>query len=339
MDSVPAQEHSVNINNGHKTITLRDGTSLLAGLARNGIFVPSACGGNARCGCCKVRVSGAGPITPAEEPLVPEEERTSGVRLACQVKVHGDLKITLPPDVLTAQRCTAKLITKELLTYDIVRLTVQLIKPVTIEFTAGQYVQVRSQPYDGHEAVLRNYSIASPPSSNNTFDLMIRRVPGGICTGWIFDILKVGDILSFTAPFGRFRLSGTSAPILFVAGGSGMGPIYAILRDMREKGIHRKAYYFFGALTQKDLFLMEELQKLTHDIPDFTFVPALSNEPADSAWQGERGLITDVLARHFPNCTGFEGYLCGSPGMIAACRKVLIANNMPAEHIFYDTFA
>jgi Na+-transporting NADH:ubiquinone oxidoreductase subunit F len=226
-----------------------------------------------------------------------------------------------------------------LLTYDIVRLTLQLVKPVSLTFIAGQYIQLRSQPYDNHEAVLRNYSIASPSSAGSSFDLMIRRVPGGICTGWIFDKLSVGDTLSFTAPFGRFKLSASNAPVLFVAGGSGMGPMYAILRDMLEKNITRKAFYFFGAVTQKDLFLTEELQKLTNVLPDFTFIPAVSNEPADSSWQGERGLITDVLARHFPDCSAFEGYLCGSPGMISACRKVLIANNMPAEHIFYDSFA
>ena len=339
MDSVPAPEHSVNINNGHKTIVLRDGTSLLAGLARNGIFVPSACGGNARCGCCKVKVRGAGPVTPAEEPLVPESERAAGIRLSCQVKVHGNLDVTLPYDVLKAQRCTAKLIHKELLTYDIVRCTLQLIKPDSLNFTAGQYIQVRSQPYDGHESVLRNYSIASPPSSGNIFDLMIRRVPNGVCTGWVFDKLAVGDTMSFTAPFGRFKLSASNAPILFVAGGSGMGPIYAILRDMQEKGIRRTAYYFFGALTQNDLFLLKELHELTDTLPDFTFIPAVSNEPANSSWTGERGLITDVLARHFPDCSQFEGYLCGSPGMIAACKKVLLAGNMPDNHIFYDTFA
>jgi len=339
MDTVPKPDHTVTINNGHKIIVLRDGISLLAGFARNGIFIPSACGGNARCGCCKVRVNDAGPVSPAEEPLISESERASGVRLACQVKVHGNLGVSLPTDILTAQRCTAKLANKELLTYDIVRLTLQLIKPASLPFTAGQYVQLRSQPYDDHDAVLRNYSIASPSSSNSSIDLMIRRVPGGICTVWIFDKLKVDDVISFTAPFGRFRLSASNAPILFVAGGSGMGPIYAILRDMLEKGIQRKAWYFFGALTQKDLFLLEELQTFTRSLPDFTFIPAISNEPADSSWNGERGLVTDVLARHFPDCSAFEGYLCGSPGMISACRKVLIANKMPVEHIFYDTFA
>jgi Na+-transporting NADH:ubiquinone oxidoreductase subunit F len=112
-----------------------------------------------------------------------------------------------------------------------------------------------------------------------------------------------------------------------------------MLRDMKEKGMERPTTYFFGALSQKDLFYVEELKQLEEECPWFTFVPALSNEPENSDWSGERGLITDVVARHLPDASEYEGYLCGSPGMINACIDVLTAGHMPADHIFYDKFA
>jgi Na+-transporting NADH:ubiquinone oxidoreductase subunit F len=340
MDPVPVPLHTITINNGQKIVMLRDNTSLLAGFARNNIFIPSACGGKARCGYCKVHITkGAVPATPPEEPFISEVERARGVRLSCQVKAHGNLSVSLPDDLLTAQRCTARLDHKELLTYDIVRLTLEMIKPAAFSFTSGQYVQLRSQPYDNHESVVRNYSLASPPSRSSVIDLIIRKVPGGISTGWIFDHVHEGDTLYFTGPFGRFRLSNTTAPILFIAGGSGMGPIYSILMDMQEHDMRRTTYYFFGALTQRDLFLMKELRAISDRMLEFTFIPALSNEPADSSWTGERGIITDVVARYFPDCSDFEAYLCGSPGMISACKTVLLNGNIPAEHIFYDVFA
>jgi Na+-transporting NADH:ubiquinone oxidoreductase subunit F len=167
---------------------------------------------------------------------------------------------------------------------------------------------------------------------------MIRRVPGGICTEWIFDHLKEGDKVYFTAPYGNFRLSGSSSPILFIAGGSGMGPIWSMLNDMKGKGIRRDASYFFGALTKRDLFLENELMALQKELPGFSFVPALSNEQEGSDWKGHRGLITDVVARHCLDCSNQEAYLCGSPGMIEACRKVLIQGGMREENIFYDRF-
>ncbi len=71
----------------------------------------------------------------------------------------------------------------------------------------------------------------------------------------------------------------------------------------------------------------------------FNFVPALSKEPEGAGWEGERGLITDVVTRHIPDLTGFEAYLCGSPGMIDACVKMLTESGVAEEKIFFDKFA
>jgi Na+-transporting NADH:ubiquinone oxidoreductase subunit F len=86
------------------------------------------------------------------------------------------------------------------------------------------------------------------------------------------------------------------------------------------------------------LFLTEELFGLQKELPAFTFIPALSNEPLESDWGGERGLITDVVARHFPDCSEFEAYVCGSSGLIDSCRKVLIKGGMTEDKIFFDKF-
>ncbi|MGB7567451.1 MAG: 2Fe-2S iron-sulfur cluster binding domain-containing protein [Chitinivibrionales bacterium] len=330
---------TVDINDGQRKLSVKNGLSLLAGLGRNDIVLPAACGGNARCGYCKVKLlKGAGPVTVKEEPLLSAEEKADGVRLSCQVPVQSDLSISLPPHILSVKRFTGRLIGKQMLTYDIVRLRIELIRPDALDFTAGQFVQIRSQPYSGKEVVLRNFSIASSPSDRNHVDLMVRRVPAGICTTWIFDHLKEGETVYFSAPYGDFKLSNASAPVLFIAGGSGMAPVWSILNDMKEKGSNRTAWYFFGALTQRDLFLTDELFRLQKELPEFSFVPALSNEPAESGWKGERGLITDVVSRHFPNCSEFEAYMCGSPGMIDACIKVLVKGGMAEHNIFYDKF-
>jgi Na+-transporting NADH:ubiquinone oxidoreductase subunit F len=168
---------------------------------------------------------------------------------------------------------------------------------------------------------------------------MIRHVPGGICTTWVFEHLKEKQRVYFSGPYGQFRLTDSDVPVLFVAGGSGMAPIWSILQDMRERGNTRRATYFFGALTQKDLFLAEELKRLQDECEWFTYVPALSRDPDGSGWEGERGLITDVVARHVPDCSAHEAYLCGSPGLIDASVKVLTSHGMKQERIFYDKFA
>jgi Na+-transporting NADH:ubiquinone oxidoreductase subunit F len=87
------------------------------------------------------------------------------------------------------------------------------------------------------------------------------------------------------------------------------------------------------------MFYLDEMKQFENDLPDFKFIPALSAPEPDDKWDGETGLITEVVDRHYPDCSGKEAYLCGSPGMIDACIKVLTTNGMPEENIFYDKFA
>jgi Na+-transporting NADH:ubiquinone oxidoreductase subunit F len=330
----------ISINEGTKELSVRGGSPLLFNLAENQIFVPSACGGRGSCAYCKVQVTeGGGPVGPVEAPYLASEEEKDQVRLSCQVKVRNDLHIVIPEELFLVKRFSGIVERKRPLTYDIVELRIKLEEPKVIDFMAGQYVQLESEEYKGRDAVMRAYSISSPPSDKEHIELMIRKVPNGIMTTWVFDYLQEGHKIHLSGPYGQFCLSQTDAPMVFIAGGSGMAPIWSMLRDMKENGLQRPTTYFFGALTQKDLFYVDEMKKLEAELPWFKFVPALSNEPEDSDWDGERGLITDVVAKHYPDVSLHEGYLCGSPGMIDACVAVLTEGKMPESCIFYDKFA
>jgi Na+-transporting NADH:ubiquinone oxidoreductase subunit F len=330
----------IDVNSGKKTLAVDGGSSLLSSLAEQNIFIPSACGGRGSCAYCKLKVnSGGGMIGPVEEPYLSADERKQNVRLACQVKVRKDLVVEIPEELFSVRRFRAKLVHKKPLTHDIVELRMALTEPNVIDFEAGQYVQLESAEYKGKDTVMRGYSMSSVPSDVKHVELIVRLVPDGICTTWVFQHLKEGQELFFSGPYGHFHLSDTTAPIICIAGGSGMAPIWSIVRDMKEKGIARPTTYFFGALTQRDLFFMDEFKKLEQECPWFKFVPALSKEPADSGWTGERGLITDVVGRHFPDASQHEAYLCGSPGMIDASVAVLKKNGMPEANVFYDKFS
>lgn len=331
---------TIDINGGEKKLDVSGGGSLLSLLSSRDIFIPSACGGRGSCAYCKVKVlSGGGMVTPVEDPYLSEEERKESVRLSCQVKVRDDISIEIPSEYFSVKKYRGKLLSKKQMTHDIVELRIRLLEPNRIEFTAGQYAQLESREYKGRESVIRAYSISSVPSDTGHVEFMIRLVPNGICTTWVFDHLKEGQEVNLSGPYGDFHLRPTEAPVIFIAGGSGMAPIWSMLRDMKEKGSTRKALYFFGAQTRRDLFLVDELKQLEKELPGFSFIPALSGEPQENGWSGDTGLITDVVARRVPDASRYEAYLCGSPGMIDACIKVLTAAGMPEEKIFYDKFA
>jgi Na+-transporting NADH:ubiquinone oxidoreductase subunit F len=107
---------------------------------------------------------------------------------------------------------------------------------------------------------------------------------------------------------------------------------------MKHDGINRKATYYFGANTQKDMYLVDLMKQFEKDLSDFRFVPALAAPNNDEKWDGETGLITDVVRRDLKNAEESEAYLCGSPGMIDASIAVLTEMGMHPEKIYYDKF-
>lgn len=330
----------IDINNGSRILEIKGGMSLLSSLANQKIFIPSACGGKATCGLCKVTLmDNAGPVLPTEEPYLSEAEMEQGVRLACQLKVKKDLKIAIPEEFFNVKQYRTRVQRITQLTHDIKEFQLKLIEPKTIEFKAGQYVQVDSKPYgDITEAVSRAYSISSVPSEEDLIELIIRHVPGGVCTTFLHEHVKEGDEITFAGPFGDFYLHEGGDELIFIAGGSGLAPISSLVLDIIEKNLDKKMRFFFGAVQKRDLYYVDFFRELEEKHPNFSYIPALSRPAPEDEWEGEAGLITDVVARHVADAEGKQAYLCGSPGMINACVEVLTEIGFSEESIFYDKF-
>lgn len=327
--------------NKDKELEVDGGKPLLGTLMEQQIFIPSACGGRGSCGLCKVKVhKGAGDYLPTELPWITPAERKENIRLSCQIKVKEDFEIEIPEELFNVKQFSTKVASIIDLTHDIKQIRLEMIEPKTMEFSAGQFIQLQIPEYElTDEPVYRAYSIASSPSNNNYIELEIRLVPNGIATTYVFNYLKEGDEVIINGPYGDFFLRDTQREIIFIAGGSGMAPIRSILHKMREEGNQRRARYFFGARAVKDLFLVEEMREIEKDLPNFKFIPALSSPDPDDNWEGESGLITDIVDKHMETGDNTEAYLCGSPGMIDACVKVLTNNGVPEDLIYFDKFA
>jgi len=333
-------ECTININN-ERDLTVQGGKNLLSMLTAEKIFIPSACGGRGTCGLCKVKIlEGAGAILPTEEPYLSQRERESNVRLSCQVKVKNNLRIQIPRELLSIREYVTRCVKIEDLTHDIKLIRLQLIEPATMDYIPGQYVQFLTPVYEKSPIeVYRAYSIASDPAEKGIVDLIVRLVPNGICTTYCFEYLKEGDEVKINGPYGEFHLSDTDAPIVFIAGGSGMAPIRCILYHMRNTGIKREAVYFFGANVVKEMFMVEEMRRFESELPGFRFVPVIAKPDPDEIWEGKTGLVTQAVQSSVKNGAIAEAYLCGSPGMIDASIKVLNDLGVTNDRVFYDKFA
>lgn len=334
----------VDINNGEKRITIRGGGSLLENLTLQKIFIPSACGGRGTCGYCKVKViEGAGPLLPTEEPYLDDAERKAGVRLSCQVKLRNNLRIELPQELLTIKEyeCTCDEIVDH--TYDIKQFRLAFTDGQRMKYRPGQYVQLLSPQYEkSSEEVYRAYSISSDPADETAIELIVRRVPDGICTTYMFDHLKKGDKVRINGPYGHFYLRETDAPIIFIAGGSGIAPIKCMLHHMRNTKNPRPAIFFFGVRNTKDLFLVEEMKAFEKGLRSFKFAPVVSQPEPDAKWEGMTGRVTDAASAYLggqPDAARYEGYLCGSPGMIESSVQVLVKFGIPEDRIYFDKFS
>ena len=110
----PSGTVKININDGSKVVEVTPGSSLLATLAAEKIFLPSACGGKGSCGQCKCRViSGGGTILPTEVGFFNKKQITNNWRLGCQVKVKEDMQIAVPESALSVKKWECEVISNK----------------------------------------------------------------------------------------------------------------------------------------------------------------------------------------------------------------------------------
>ncbi len=330
-------ECTVSINDGSQVFSRKGGVSLLSALYDKKIFIPSACGGKGSCGYCKVTVeSGGGPILPTETPFMSRAELRGGVRLACQLKVKEDLTIKLPEDLLAVKEYKARVSLARELTYDIREVSFKLEDPAEISHRPGQYIQIMAPGPDG--PVFRAYSISSPSSQHDLVQLIVRLVPGGIASTYIHS-LKEGDEVTFTGPYGEFRLSeNPDVEIICAGGGAGMAPISCIIHSIYEKWPERKCQLYFGCRSTRDVFYLEQFKELEKKHPNFKVHYALSEPREDDQWEGDTGFIHLSVDKWMDDKAHKQAFLCGPPPMIEAVTEVLKTKNLPDESIFYDKF-
>ena len=337
-----AQRHTVKFEPVDIEIEVSEDETILDAGFRQGIMLAHGCK-EGQCSACKsFLLSGDVQLERYSTFALADYEQEEGYTLLCRAHAYSDLEIELlhyDEEMLTSGVAIRTLNTKvnsiEPLTHDIYKLCLVLDGEEPIEFHAGQYVDVQI-PGTEHK---RSFSMSNTPAAADRLEFMIKLYPGGQFSGLLKDQLEPGHELQVKGPYGVFILREHSdADLIFIGGGAGMAPIWSLLNSMAERGIERKVTYYYGARTRKDLFHLEELEALSKRLPNFRFVPALSDPSPDESWDGETGLITDVVDRLEGNLSDFEGYLCGPPPMIDASIPMLGAHGLPEAKIFFDKF-
>jgi propane monooxygenase reductase component len=337
-----AQRHTVRFEPVGLEIEADEDETVLQAAFRQGIMLMHGCK-EGQCSACKsFLIEGDVDLERYSTFALAEYEQEEGYTLLCRAHAFSDLEVELlnyDEEMLKSgvpiQTATTQVAEIDPLTHDISRLTLKLVDPPEMAFNPGQYVDIT---IPGTETT-RAFSMANTPSNDDRLEFMIKIYPDGRFSSLLKDDLQVGDTLEVKGPYGVFVMRHHSdSDLIFIGGGAGMAPIWSLLTAMAEDGSERKATYFYGARTRKDLFYLDELQELTQRVENFEFVPALSEPEPDDDWDGETGLITDVVDRRVDDLTGHEAYLCGPPPMIDAAISTLQGKGCGEARIFFDKF-
>ena len=322
---------SIEINGDpEKSIATAAGGKLLQTLADQGIFLSSACGGGGTCGQCRCRVlEGGGSMLPAEEGHFSRREAREGWRLSCQTAVKQDLKIEVPAEFFGVKRWECEVISNHNVATFIKELVLKLPEGEEVDFRAGGYVQFEIEPHvvdyrdieveeEYHEdwnkfgvfdnvstvdeTVVRAYSMANYPEEKGIMKFNIRVAspppgtdyPPGKMSSYLF-ARKPGDKVTIFGPFGEFFAKETDAEMVFIGGGAGMAPMRAHIFDqlLRIK-TDRKITFWYGGRNQRELFYVDEFDKLAEEHENFEWHVALSDQNIEG-WEGYTGFIHNVL--------------------------------------------
>ncbi|MGH3615596.1 MAG: FAD-binding oxidoreductase, partial [Pseudonocardia sp.] len=272
----------------------------------------------------------------------PDYEKDEGSTLLCRAHAYEDLVIELlnyDEEIIRSglplRKGTAEVVSNEEVTHDLRHLTLRLLEPEEIKFFPGQYLDIT---VPGTQES-RSFSMANTPGREGRFEFVIKVYPDGLFSSFLATQLAVGDRLDVEGPFGTFTLrESRTSDLVFVGGGAGMAPVLGLVRSMSERGVERKAVFYYGARQQRDLCFEKELRDLESTLPGFRYVPALSEPAGHDGWDGEVGLITEVVQRCEPDLTGRDAYVCGPPPMVDAAIPMLTALGVREENIFYDKF-
>jgi propane monooxygenase reductase component len=339
-----ADKHVVRFEPVGIEIEVDEDQTILRAAAEQGIMLMHGCK-EGQCSSCKSFVLDGDDLELDRYSTfaLPDYEREEGFTLLCRAHPYEDLTIELlnyDEDMIRSglpiQEAVTEVVANDPVTHDMRHLVLRLVEPRELRFFPGQYVDIAIPGTDA----TRSFSMANTSSKESgQLEFVIKVYPDGLFSHFLDTELAVGDRLDVTGPFGVFTLrEGYESSLVFVGGGAGMAPILSLLRSMAEKGIERNATYYYGARGRRDLCFEEELRALEQALPGFRYVPALS-EPADGdAWDGETGLITDVVKRHEQDLSGAHAYVCGPPPMVEAAMPLLSTLGVEEKRIYYDKF-
>jgi Na+-transporting NADH:ubiquinone oxidoreductase subunit NqrF len=331
--------YEVTLEPSGKTIIVKEGQTLLDAAIRNGIQIPYGCR-HGSCSACKAQVLEGDYqlMDRVSDYSLMSFEREEGYILTCSTLAESDMVIEIEEEeadtpFFPVYDFQAEVVENTPCTPDIHKIVLKLAAPSSIRYAAGQFFEIDVPDLEETRA----YSMANPYSENGIVEFHVRRIKDGIGSNYMCD-LTPGQHVTGSGPYGKMQLRDRHKDMIFVGGGSGMAPIKALIEELFSAPYEGNAWFFYGARTLKDLYLLDEWRGMEEKYSNFHFIPALSEHVPSDSWEGEQGYIANVVERTVENMENMDAFLCGPPIMIETTIDVLSKGGVKGSNIFYDEF-
>jgi len=326
---------TVTLQASGKRFDVAEGENVLDAARRAGLALPYSCLSGV-CGSCKATLLEGECHYPHNPPSALNAAEVARHQvLLCQAVPRSDLVVAarevasvgdMPRRVLAL-----KLIEKQRLAPDVMRLVLQPPRAQVLNRLPGQYLDIL---LSGGKR--RAFSIANAPHVGAGIELHVRHVAGGDFTQYVFTDLDVGATLRVEGPLGTFvPREDSERPMIFVAGGTGFAPIKALIEHFLHLGTRRTMHLYWGARSPSDLYLRDLPQQWASS-GALRFAPVISDVESGA---GERiGLVHEAVLEDHADLSGFDIYMSGPPALIDAGRRSFVQAGLAEDRLYYDSF-
>jgi CDP-4-dehydro-6-deoxyglucose reductase len=329
----------VTVQPSGRQFTCDEGETILTAAIRAGVGLPYGCK-NGACGSCKGKlVEGAVTHGVHQERALSGAEEEKGWSLFCCAKPNSDVVIEAREVLGIGDFPIKKLPTRvaklDRVTGDVMIVSLQLPANERLQYRAGQYIEFLLK--DGKR---RSYSMANAPHLDEHVTVHIRHMPGGLFTDHVFNTMKERDILRFEGPLGTFFLREDSdKPMVLLASGTGFAPIKAIVEHAVDQKTDRPMVLYWGGRRPKDLYMHALCEEWARTLPNFKYVPVISDALPEDGWTGRAGFVHRAVMEDLPDLSAYQVYACGAPVMVESAQREFVAQcKLPEDEFYADSF-
>lgn len=307
-----------------------NGHSVLDSALNSGLAFEYSCK-NGQCGVCKTTLLTGQVKALQPQVSLTEQDIAENKILTCCCSALSDLLID-SEDLsalhgIKTKTFPARINGIKFLSNQIVEVKLRLPPTAQFKFLEGQYIDVI------HSAVTRSYSIAST-SEEPELSLLIKKVEQGVLSRYWFEEAAFNDLLRIEGPKGTFFLRDKNKPLVFLATGTGIAPVLAILNQLEQDDTFHQLnsiQLFWGNRRSEDFVWISNFKKIQVDV---FFV---HSRPPEN-WEGERGYVQDVALKKIVNIKEAHVYACGSNNMIYSAKKAFTEKGLVVKNFYSDAF-